>query len=350
MTKFASLRQLELPFPIPRHLALVRLPSKPAGAILRLQKQESRLLRRIAQRQAEVAESEALVRQVLEASGARIQPLYDQMQQLLAEIRELLLALLLAPRFSRQKRALVHDLFVGVFGELPTFDEPETDDAAEAQAAADFRAERAAETESEDADAPDEPHEAREADDVQEQEASGQDAVVTRPVDAREGSGELRSLFRKLAAANHPDHTTDDRERVRRTHAMKELTLAYEAGDLAALLRLQAAERRGDGIDRRRADSERLAELRANVRDLKRQLVVLETRLSELGDEQAELPSFRRTRTGEILVTDPFELELQGEVTKLTGLRDFVQGFRDGKVSLKAFKARVEGPGPASRA
>jgi predicted nucleic acid-binding Zn-ribbon protein len=347
-----SLRQLELPFAVPQRLALIRALRRPKSAVARLQKQQARLLRQVEERQAELARAERLVREVLEAARAKIEPLYEQMQGLLKELRQLLLELLIAPQLSRQKRAAAHTLFVKLFDELPDFEDLDAENDAEAQAAADFRAEAF------DGDSPDDiadedevTNKADVTDDrarpesVPGSEASVGQAPPVAPaaggLEGQDASAELRTLFRKLAAANHPDHTTDESERRRRTRVMKELTLAYEAGDLAALLRLDAQQRQGKGIDNEHAQSEWLRELRSNVRQLKQQLATLTTRLSEVTEEQAELPSFRRSSTGEIAVTDPVELELNREVANLSALRDFVQRFADGKISLKAFLSRV---------
>ncbi|HEX2869599.1 MAG TPA: hypothetical protein VHP33_00050, partial [Polyangiaceae bacterium] len=50
----------------------------------------------------------------------------------------------------------------------------------------------------------------------------------------------LREIFRTLARALHPDQARTDVERSRRTEVMKEITRAYEQGDLARLLTLES--------------------------------------------------------------------------------------------------------------
>jgi hypothetical protein len=49
----------------------------------------------------------------------------------------------------------------------------------------------------------------------------------------------LRSLFRRLASALHPDRETDAQERVRKTELMGEANAAYARKDLVALMQLQ---------------------------------------------------------------------------------------------------------------
>ena len=49
----------------------------------------------------------------------------------------------------------------------------------------------------------------------------------------------LRALFHRLAAAMHPDKVQDTHQKAERTEVMKELTQAFQAGDLARLLMLE---------------------------------------------------------------------------------------------------------------
>ncbi|HXK17794.1 MAG TPA: J domain-containing protein, partial [Polyangiaceae bacterium] len=50
----------------------------------------------------------------------------------------------------------------------------------------------------------------------------------------------LRDIFRNLARAVHPDRAGHDGERARRTEVMKEVTRAYEEGDLARLIEIES--------------------------------------------------------------------------------------------------------------
>ncbi len=49
----------------------------------------------------------------------------------------------------------------------------------------------------------------------------------------------LRTVYRQLASALHPDREPDDAERLRKTALMSEVNAAYEKNDLTTLLRLQ---------------------------------------------------------------------------------------------------------------
>lgn len=54
----------------------------------------------------------------------------------------------------------------------------------------------------------------------------------------REIPEELRSIFRQVAKAVHPDYAVDDADRAERERAMSEANAAYEAGDVGRLRRV----------------------------------------------------------------------------------------------------------------
>ena len=61
-------------------------------------------------------------------------------------------------------------------------------------------------------------------------------AALMRELDAKSA---IRTIFRQLASALHPDRETDEQERLRKTTLMSEVNAAYEKNDLTTLLRLQ---------------------------------------------------------------------------------------------------------------
>lgn len=64
---------------------------------------------------------------------------------------------------------------------------------------------------------------------------------------AQDADGALRTLYRQLASALHPDRESDPQEHVRKTALMKEANAAYERRDLLALLQLQLRADLADG-------------------------------------------------------------------------------------------------------
>ena len=59
---------------------------------------------------------------------------------------------------------------------------------------------------------------------------------LLREADAKSA---IRTVFRQLASALHPDREPDEQERLRKTALMSEVNAAYEKNDLSTLLRLQ---------------------------------------------------------------------------------------------------------------
>lgn len=159
-------------------------------------------------------------------------------------------------------------------------------------------------------------------------------ATAKRPGN-QAGAQSLRGLFYRLADALHPDKVQEAERKAQRTEVMKELTQAYQAGDLARLIELERAWLLGvHGEARREAaiDSDsperRCAELETRNRALRQQLE----------EEKAALRTLRRSPQGEFLA------ELRRMAPGKTGVRDFVDAWlhalrqqRDGLRELLSF-------------
>jgi len=156
----------------------------------------------------------------------------------------------------------------------------------------------------------------------------------------------VRGLFRDLAMALHPDKVPDEAEKARRTEVMKELSRAYEEGDLARLLELkriwlsagQVAAASEDEVARRCAT---LAQTNAA---LCRQLKDLDAELRELrrSPPARMLKDLRKAKdpTGQ----DPVAVmiaQAKEERDRAVALRDFVSAYRDGRISLDEL---IKGP------
>ncbi len=71
--------------------------------------------------------------------------------------------------------------------------------------------------------------------------ASRKKTATQKKTDALEqdANGALRTIYRQLASALHPDRETDPEEQLRKTALMKDANTAYQRRDLLALLELQ---------------------------------------------------------------------------------------------------------------
>lgn len=84
---------------------------------------------------------------------------------------------------------------------------------------------------------------------------------------AQDADGALRTLYRQLASALHPDREPDPREQLRKTALMKEANAAYERRDLLALLQLQLQADLADADHVATLAQEKLAALTALLKE-----------------------------------------------------------------------------------
>ena len=110
-------------------------------------------------------------------------------------------------------------------------------------------------------------------------------ATALRELDAKSA---IRTIYRQLASALHPDREPDEQERLRKTALMSEVNAAYEKNDLTTLLRLQMQVAQINATNKsgtaRMADDKLIAMsllLKEQVAALEEDLDQLESRLSQ---------------------------------------------------------------------
>lgn len=171
----------------------------------------------------------------------------------------------------------------------------------------------------------------------------GDVASAERPRESQHGG--LRSLFRRLVEAFHPDKVQDEREKAHRTEVMKDITAAYRRGDLARLLELErdsllqavdpldalAALDDAESIERRLAALDRSCdELRDQLRELDRTIrAVRRSPQSRMAKDLA-----RAKRAGIELVDFDAIRELDKNAATLRRARDLCASYREGAITL----------------
>ncbi|PIT73343.1 J domain-containing protein [Limnohabitans sp. G3-2] len=100
--------------------------------------------------------------------------------------------------------------------------------------------------------------------------------AVLRELDAKSA---IRTIFRQLASALHPDREPDAQERLRKTGWMSEVNAAYEKNDLSTLLRLQMQVTQGGTQSTARMADDKLMAMSVL---LKEQVAALEDDLDQL--------------------------------------------------------------------
>jgi hypothetical protein len=145
-------------------------------------------------------------------------------------------------------------------------------------------------------------------------------AGLMRELDAKSA---IRTIFRQLASALHPDREPDEQERLRKTSLMSEVNAAYEKNDLTTLLRLQMQVSQGSPQSTARMADDKLIAmsllLKEQVAALEEDLDQLESRLSrELcvpvradADEAVMTQSLQRLQADHRDITDTLAADLR---------------------------------------
>lgn len=161
-------------------------------------------------------------------------------------------------------------------------------------------------------------------------------AAAQKELDAQNA---LRTVFRQLASALHPDREPDAAARQRKTELMSEVNAAYERKDLTALLRIQLQE---DMVDASKAAVLSEAKLKAMCDLLTEQVRALEDdnlQMRYAMHHEFGYPVTVRFSENDFLQT--LREERDGRQDQLTEMQDDLQRVQDDK-ELKAWlKAQV---------
>lgn len=97
--------------------------------------------------------------------------------------------------------------------------------------------------------------------------AAQQKAEAKATAQTDDATGALRTIYRQLVSALHPDRETDPHEQLRKTALMKEANAAYEKRDLLGLLQLQLRAELLDAGQMASMAKEKLAALTTLLKD-----------------------------------------------------------------------------------
>lgn len=287
-----------------------------AEALLR---ERVRLLREVTKKKQQLEQAHAASERAHDARASKMEPLIARHESLVADLTKLFDELLGGGRLAARARKAVEQVRRALEeqGILPPRDEDD------------------------DLDGFDPEEEEREIDAfIREQEGDESDERPFPDVEpssgprdvpsARRPEGEsrtLRDIFRALVRAVHPDHAREEAERVRRTEVMKQVTQAFEQGDLARLIELERAWK-----------SERVL---AGEGDAEQRCRELERINRELWNQSKQLASAiraaKRELTGPFAQLDELFEQASTELDDIAAICEFVKQFRDGRISLAAF-------------
>jgi hypothetical protein len=294
------------------HAAPAGIEKHAAGARAdELLKERSRLLREVQkkQRQLEDVKQRALV--ISDEAVTRLAPIVERQHRLSARLEALFRELLsrrLAPR-ARKEVGRLRRLF-----ELEGLLEPSADASEDQPPSSQPPPTEPWEAPPRHAGRPPEPH-PRPGPDVAGAPQAGQERRS------------LRDIFRNLARLVHPDQARQEGERQRRTELMKQVTRAYEDGDLARLIELEGVWGREQSLGEGSDPEARCVELARLNRELLDQLREV-TR--QLRDAKYALRDAVESHPPAALL----ELAMH-ELDDVEAIYELLLGFRDGKISLK---------------
>lgn len=305
----------------------------------RLTKEHERLLDKVAKKRAALQKTERAAREVVSDFVRRAEPLRDQIEAAAREIHDLFEHLLGSQsRLGKRSKVKIRRVYQQVMMSLP----PEL--------------RRSAGTAAEENDEwgapergqydPGPPGHGPHGPGAQGDAGPPPETGYSAPKHDGKHKKSLRDLFRRLATALHPDKVQDEAEKLDRTAVMKDITQAYEAGDLARLVELErshlASIPMGDDAG---ALARRIEQLSQANSELRRQL-------SRLGSDQRavkqsvpfpiDLRGGKKARARAEAAIDEALAEFELEVDGIVGIRDFVREFAQGKMTLQEF---LDGPG-----
>lgn len=298
-----------------------------------LLREHSQLLSKIKQKKAERQRLEQRITEATTAARSHAVPLIEELMKLDGQIHGLFTELLARKPQPRKTQKIVRSVysFLQASGEIS----PAADGAADGAPGSTATAtERAPEGRTEDGEEGEIPPWAT--------------GGVTARRPSHPGASSLRSLFHRLAEALHPDKVQDEQEKTERTDAMKELTQAYQAGDLAQLLELERTWL--FSADRKRATPERTEEedFLRRCAQLEKTNQALRVQLDEVNRELREL---RRAPQAEFVSEikrmargsekDPVMVwldSLREQREKLSELVAFVRSYHAGRIDLREFE------------
>lgn len=300
-------------------------PHAAQGRAQELAKERARLLREVQKKQRQLELVKARARDVAELAVARMAPILARQQKLAAELAALFEELLADARLSARARKQLERLRRSL--ELQGLLEPRLEEDAERED--DDDAEPHAPFGREGRESP--PH-------ARPRSAAGAPPEVAGARQVGQQRRSLRDLFRSLARAIHPDQARQDDERERRTEVMKQVTRAYEDGDLARLIELESAWQSEQAVSGSGDPELRCRELERLNRELLDQLREV-TR--QLRDAKRELAESELSYPPEDIV-ELAHLELDD----VEGICELLRRFRDGRISISDL---TDGPLPRPR-
>jgi hypothetical protein len=175
-----------------------------------------------------------------------------------------------------------------------------------------------------------------------EAEQDSESPTVARTDESRK----IRQTFLRLAEIFHPDKVKDNETQMTHTEIMKEINKAYQDGDLARLLEIERKYEVGETIDNNSEDdlSRRCRNIEQHNQILKNQYEKLkqELRLAKNTPEGSMVADYKKAAKQGVDCIELMLETMQAQTKIVVEIRDFVQDFKDKKITIKEFLAGPE--------
>ncbi|MFN6566384.1 J domain-containing protein [Dendronalium sp. ChiSLP03b] len=160
-------------------------------------------------------------------------------------------------------------------------------------------------------------------------------------VNKNDSSRKVRQTFLRLAEIFHPDKVTDGETQMRHTEIMKEINKAYQEGDFARLLEIERQHQVGENININNEDdlTRKCTRLEQENEFLKTQYETLkrELRLVKNTPEGEMVSDCRKAARAGIDPMDQMLKQVEAQIQVISSIRNFVQDFREQKITIKEF-------------
>jgi hypothetical protein len=297
-----------------------------------LEKEHQSLLKQIKKKRTELNNFVEKMRSLATEVFHRVSPNMQTMAELDAEIHALFAEILNTRKMGKQTQKNIQSLYRslqmgGIISYKPIEEEKENDDNEELDELF------------EDNDSQ-ENHQRRRQ--FWEAEQDSESPTVARTDESRK----IRQTFLRLAEIFHPDKVKDNETQMTHTEIMKEINKAYQDGDLARLLEIERKYEVGETIDNNSEDdlSRRCKNIEQHNQILKNQYEKLkqELRLAKNTPEGSMVADYKKAAKQGIDCIELMLETIQSQTKIVAEIRDFVQDFKDKKITIKEFLAGPE--------
>ena len=308
-------------------LALSDLHLQLAG----LEKEHQSLLKQIKKKRTELNNFVEKMRSLATEVFHRVSPNMQTMAELDAEIHALFAEILNTRKMGKQTQKNIQSLYRslqmgGVISYKPIEEEDDDDDEELDELFEDNDSQ--------------ENHQRRRQ--FWEAEQDSESPTVARTDESRK----IRQTFLRLAEIFHPDKVKDNETQMTHTEIMKEINKAYQDGDLARLLEIERKYEVGETIDNNSEDdlSRRCKNIEQHNQILKNQYEKLkqELRLAKNTPEGSMVADYKKAAKQGVDCIELMLETIQSQTKIVAEIRDFVQDFKDKKITIKEFLAGPE--------